>query len=438
MKRNVLIHTILISAFCVGGFSSGRWLREDMSQASARESGAPDRHSPDRPAHLAGASRSATAAHDLAALREFSSSLNRDDTPEAGQMARLSTEELKAMVVSLFATTGSGGAVMNIPHSQTIAHACRELYYRDGPAAYTWAEGLSPEKLGKQACNIILSAAAPREPALAEEWAKRYREKYGETVISTMSGTFLRGLMEQGDLAGITGFLARNEIDEIYCPSINFPDDFNFPALFKALDGKTQLSSPMSRWALRDPDAAWKYITEHHPSGKSYPEAEDNLFSNIFHASILRDGSDKGVAWALQKMTALSPEQRASFLGSLKLHTMEFPPEASTSFVSALSETDRQTIVSGMRDDGLSNGKTAQRYLNILKVLPREEMIGELTAIYQTNRSAMADIEATESPTNRYSTGHRVRQGFAAAEESLHLTKEELHRIRSEDQPGPD
>lgn len=350
-------------------------------------------------------------------------------------MERVPTAELKAMVVSLFASVVPGrSSSEDIARLQTIGHACRELYFRDGSAAYDWAAALSPDTLSAQACNAILSVAARQEPALAVELAQLYSEKHGQGFMSTLAGNLLTGFMERGDMAGIASLVSRNDLGNIYCPNISYPAGFDFPGLLRALDGKVGTSGPMARWALRDPDAAWDYIALHHPSGKAFPSSEGNLFHNVFHASILRDGAEKGVAWTMERISTLSPEQRTAFLGDLNLDRMELPSDAVASLLGGLPAADRQTVVSGMRSDSFSSGRTLQKYLSILDVLPREEMLGELTGIYQIHRGTLesTDEEDSDGETTG-SSNSRIRRGFSDAEQRFNLTTDELARIRGDD-----
>ncbi|RYD17240.1 MAG: hypothetical protein EOP88_27635, partial [Verrucomicrobiaceae bacterium] len=283
-----MIHSILLVALAAGGISAGRWLRHSTVAASSQEEKAHADASHGRKGRTAATSTAPAMLHDLATLRRFAASDPDEETEEARQMARIPTAELKAMILSVSARIDPEQFTQeNFACFRTIAAACQELYDRDGRAAYDWAATLPPGRPMAHACSTIITAAAAREPALAEELAKIYQEKHGQDLLRTLTGTLLGAYMTRGDMAGIVRLLAGNS-HHSYCPSISFPADFNFPGLLDALDEKVEVHGPVTHWAMRDPDAAWAYMMEHHPSGKTNPGAQSNPFNIIVHSSILR------------------------------------------------------------------------------------------------------------------------------------------------------
>ncbi len=433
--KNARLHFLLLSVLGAAAVLLGRHLQTGAASGGGGEGPATaSTLPPARPGRPVPPSSVPGTAHDLAALRRIASGLSAGDAVESGQMSRLSTPALREMINALGETIWPSGPVPDgfQARLEAIRLAAAELYHRDGDAAHAWAESLSPDNLREAVLRAVILAAARDQSLLAKSWLDRFQAEPGAKKMGEFRDAALRGAMERGNMEDIARLLSEPLSDSGQFPTIDFPEGFDFAGLFGILEKKADPSGPFAHWALRDPDSAWAALKQRHSSGEYASGSLDHLFPILFHATLLRDGTEKGVSSAIARLAELSPEQRGQCLLGFGLERAGISVGAAAALATSLPPADRQPLITSLLRQIQQKG-VHEKSFAILAALPREEMLGHLATAYRQGANPSDPFSHPDAATrpSRLPGGmdEATSRYFTDAATRLRLTPQELARI---------
>ena len=433
--KDARLHFLLLSILGAATVLLGRHLHTAASRGTEGWTAAAPSRPPVRPGRPVSPTVVPGTAHDLVALRRIASGLSAGDTVESSEMSRLSTPALRGMITTLGASLSSGPAPDDVmARHEAIRLAGTELYHRDGAAAHAWAEGLSPESLREAVLRAVILAAARDQPLLARSWLDRFQAEPGAKKVWDFHDVAICGAMERGNMEDIARFLSAPSSDSGQFPTIDFPEDFDFASLFRVLEKKADPSGPFAHWAIRDPESAWSALKQRHGSGEYASGSLEHLFPILFHATLLRDGTEEGVSTAINRLGELSPEQRTRCLSSFGLERAGISVGAAAALATSLQPADRQPLITGLLRQ-IRQNHVHEKSFAILAALPREEMLGHLTSAYREGVDPSDPFAhpagATRPSGSPGGMDEATGRYFTAATARLHLTPEEFARISS-------
>lgn len=432
--KNARLHFLLLSVLGAATVLLGRYLQTGAASGGGGDGpAAASTLPPARPGRPVPASSVPGTAHDLAALRRIAAGLSAGDAVESGQISRMSTPALREMITTLGASLSSGPVPDDFQaRHEAIRLAAAELYHRDGDAAHAWAESLSPESLREAVLRAVILAAARDQPLLAKSWLDRFQAEPGVKKVWDFHDVALRGAMERGNMEDIARLLSEPLSDSGQFPTIDFPEGFDFAGLFGILEKKADPSGPFAHWALRDPDSAWAALKKRHSSGEYASGSLEHLFPILFHATLLRDGTDEGVATAIARLGELSPEQRGRCLLEFRLERAGISVGAATALATRLPPADRLPLIASLLRQ-ISQKGVHEKSFAILAALPREEMLGHLATAYRQGADPsdpFAHPDAARRPSGLPGgMDEATSRYFTDAATRLRLTPQELARI---------
>lgn len=434
MKRATLLRALLLLTLAVLGVAAGRWCRLSPSTARAPAPTAASAHPPSRT--TTDRATTGDTVHDLAALRRYASGTRPQKLdPQALQLAHLSSQQLRDLLIQIspFLEDLSDDSI-NLPAlREIIIYVTEELYRRDGAEAFKWAASLTPPDTRLWILHCFIRAATMDQPSLALAWIEDLQSEPGFEGLGDHRVSLLTEAIRQGNTDLLRRIIAIPGIDKRYFPSAIFPPDYDFPALFRTLGGKLDLSGPLAVWAMRDPQAAWAAVKDAPAPPDSSEMPGGNLFATVFRASLMRDGTGPSVAMAVENLSALPPDRRAVLLGDLAggYQGSVIDSAALISLATALPLEDRQAILTAFRKKILYAG-AGENSLALLATLPRQHLLSELTETYRANRSQLEDSPQDSIPTSAYGNLYNnARMYFTKATARFHLTPEELAAIHA-------
>jgi len=434
-RRSILLHTVALCAIAAGCAFLGARFRATTALSGAMGEGstatAPAR--PPRPGAPA-TTPAAQGAHDLATLEKLRAAAGRTLSPEDRQLARLSTPALQDILLSQYSRHSGEDAISESLVIQNVtSRIVEELVRRDATTAYVWASCLSQEDASASIVDTIIITTARDQPQLASAWYEHHAE--GRPYLAAeVWKNLIKGAVGRGETAEAARFVGSftkgGEPPDI--PHLSYPDGFDFRAFFDALHGKANLSTMLYQWALRDPDAAWAATGTRMRDGSLGPSGyRSGPFPTIFNSHLLRDGTEKGVAWAAAGLAAMSAEDRAASLEHLTGHAASISPGAIAALTSALPPADRNAFVDGV----MKYNYERERNFAVLSVLPRAEMLRRLAKVYDNNRSHLEptppDPGNSINPLWAADSAASMKAYFKEAGNRFSLTPEELERIRA-------
>ena len=264
--------------------------------------------------------------------------------------------------------------------------------------------------------------------ALAEDldgalpWMEKYHAENGKAqTYGEFKSIAIKGAVDRGADAVIRAFEAFPERGAYGAlGNLEFPENFDFAKLHKAVVGKMGMNNVFAQRTLRDRGAAWAAMEEGIRTFKGNPP--DEIGEGMMKAVMVKEGEPAGVTWMLGKLAALptpDPMRQDQILSSILTHS-----DLSTEGVGMVSaKLTPEGRISHARNSLIS--RSAQSGTgHFLATLPRNELIRALretstrhfysdpTYIEQMNRShgelykrfqlTPAEIEEVKAPPNGY------------------------------------
>ncbi|RYD49569.1 MAG: hypothetical protein EOP83_24990 [Verrucomicrobiaceae bacterium] len=209
-----------------------------------------------------------------------------------------------------------------------------------------------------------------------------------------------------------------------------YPEDFDFSRLVQELNGKVDLSSAISEWALRDRDAAWGAVKpqlsqqQGQDQSSSHPYEQFESLRSLVRAVVAKDGETNGMQWALTQLSPLDPARRLEYLRGLSMRN-EFSPEGIAAMASSLPPDERFDYASSLARSG-NIGPSAYA---AIETLPRENLLYLIHRdIYHLRSGPEAIFRTKPEAFERLWSDVRTR---------FQLTPEEISRITSANQQDP-
>jgi hypothetical protein len=378
------LHAPFAVILLAGGALAGRALFTGADEpASVPESGGREMasHRPSRSLRAAG--EMAAKKHDLATL----TALHRED-PEGksgltSALERLDGPALRRFLLEQREAAGAEGLSAEEKEAQLLLldAAVEELHRRDGVAALEWAASLEKEQERKSMMRRLLVHAFADDPDAALPWMEKYNSanQSWETDMMFMSSA-VTGAVKRGadEVIRIHGkFRDVNHGNPLR--EADYPENFDFAKLYAGLGTKTDLSGAISRWTMRDREAAWNTVVADVPADRernAYQRA--NSLDGIVSAVIAMDGEQAGAEWLVERLAGLPDGKRKLYLESIG-DGGRLSVEGSVAIASSLPPEDRLQYVSfvAKSDEG------APRALALIDTLQREEAVAVLKGSFR-------------------------------------------------------
>jgi len=370
------LHIPLAIVLLTGGALAGRALFTGADEpASVPESGGREVAS-HRPLPLSrGAGETAGKKHDLATLAALHKADPKGKGGLTSALARLDGPALRKFLLEQREAAGAEGLSAEEKEAQLLLldAAVEELHRRDGVAALEWAASLEKEQERKSMMRRLLVHALADDPDAALPWMEKYNSanQSWETDMMFMSSA-VTGAVKRGpdEVIRVHGkFRDVNHGNPLR--EAEYPEDFDFAKLYAGLGTKTDLGGAISRWTMRDREAAWNTVVADVPADRerhAYQRARS--LDGVVSAVIAMDGEQAGAEWLVERLAGLPDGKRKLYLESIG-DSGRLSVEGSVAIASSLPPEDRLKYVSfvAKSDEG------APRALALIDTLPREEAV---------------------------------------------------------------
>lgn len=262
---------------------------------------------------------------------------------------RLPTPELRDLLVELQALQSASAGVTPFYAFAAIRAAAQELYQREGLAAVEWADSL-PRKSGQMVWRELILVAVVNDPKAAKPWVDKY-QKEQEGSMAGVSNPFIKEAIRAASSQGVEALLRLKEIygaDAMGRTALaegQLPADFDFKRLLEEFRGSHGLGEPVHLWAARDPDTAWKALTE---LDTGDGEVLFRYSASIFDGMSQTAGEEAATRWLVPRLDALPGEFREKAIFSL-LNSHDMRYQVVDSVMAGLPrDSDRVTLAMGM------------------------------------------------------------------------------------------
>ncbi|MEK7951566.1 hypothetical protein [Luteolibacter soli] len=279
------------------------------------------------------------AKHDLASLLKWCRQQEISGSRVEREIERLDKGELRALLVDL---AGDGQADPQVSAS-TAGVAAKELFKREGAAAFDWVAGLD-EGIRKAVYPRILEAALVSDPIAYKDRFEAYKKEYGGPAASAFIYPMIGGATERGaeDMIKLQEAYG-DALKQYMVPVGTLPEDFDFHRFFTGLPASSNdsMRNTFLYWVAKDREAAWSGFKEVTKGGAP---GTNSYFPALFDGVASVAGPAKAAEWLAPKLAELPDEQRARALGAFG---MMGPLE--TQMVTAImplleSDSDRMTL----------------------------------------------------------------------------------------------
>lgn len=408
MKRSTL-H--LACAFCgaATGILIGRLVAVDPVLPAPSRDGSATRDRPDRRGHAT--STGPQGKHDLAALLKMRQQGRLNDSPLSRDLERLSTGQLRELLLELKdQTTGEGGAASEAG-SMLLETVAVEFYRREGMDSIPWAQAMEDSSFRSALMGHLIAEAAFESPVRSKPWIDLFMSEIDPDSINQfrwklMSGAQARGAEDVVQVEELFG----ERFSTILKPAIPYPDGFDYHKLFTGIrpDNDMRHNASMAYWAASDKEAAWKGILDvvrlHGRNGAFY-------FGAMFSGAGGFEEDPAGRKWALGKLDEMPDSFRADAVKSIA-NLGRLDPSTAVSFLKDLPrESDRVTLVSAI----------ITPYSNDEKLLPAIRALGSESAIQAALLTAAHDQRIGSAGPDD-SGAKRVFEKFTQLMEGLDLS----------------
>ncbi len=260
------------------------------------------------------------------------------------EIERLSTAELRSLVEELVASRPRHYSEDSEALDHLIRAAIKEWYRREGEEALRRADELEEEDTRRMILSLLINAAAYENPELGKQWADRFREEHGKDWYRFVVYEAVRGAVSRS----AEDFLKVRELfkDEAVEMSLQgpFAEDFDFRKVIAAMPTGHGVAGMVSRWAMKDPEAAWETAKE--VIGE-HGERAGNYVGNVFQGIARVKGDDEAAKWLDGSIGEVPQEVRRMAFQSLWGVEM-LMPERSTAIMNALSDREDRVLFASM------------------------------------------------------------------------------------------
>ena len=336
-------------------------------------------------------------------------------------LERVDTATLKSIAVEQYTILAgmTEGGKKRQPHQDLYTAAVDELWQRRGIAAFEWADSLEPKERATLT-KSLLRRALQEDPASALPWMNKYHAEQGKSAtINEFLAIAMKGAAERGVDEVIRAY-GMFEGADLSNPLRNasYPEDFDFAKLHASFSGKLGLSEAVSRWAMRDRDAASTAVRESLLQAGKYEHYHSESLHTLMAAAMAQDGEIAGVEWTVAQLSSLSAQRRKEYLWSLSRRN-DFSAEGRAATITSLPPAERAEYVLGL----LKISNAALSY-EALDTLPRAELLKVL------HKDIVSSGDSTEdySGTGGLSDLNRIRQ---EVQERYQLTPGEISSIQT-------
>ncbi|WAC19278.1 hypothetical protein OVA24_18795 [Luteolibacter sp. SL250] len=261
----------------------------------------------------------------------------------------------------------------------------------DPEAALSWARGLRHPQQREVGLTYIAAALADGDPHRAFGiYAEQ--EKVTHTLAEGKILALITKLCGEAVANGPQALLdlqrriPRNETNGITGVNVVYPDGFDYAAMLDGLaesakngqgEWPYELSSPLSQWAVKDPDAAFSYISSMVGDGRRFQ------FHDLTERLVDRWGATATNEWVGRKISSLAPAGRRAFL---EMSGIINSPGSLVSVINGVTDT---ATANELRYEAIqATASTTPRNFEVLADLPTEEkiaIISRLRGLKQTD-----------------------------------------------------
>ncbi|WAC19009.1 hypothetical protein OVA24_17405 [Luteolibacter sp. SL250] len=410
-----LSRNLLFLALLCGGILAGRAIPSSGAAHASTAGTSEETHAsrPDRP----------TAPEMRRTLATLHARVKAGETGPADlarALARVKTDTLKSIVLEqydILAAMTEGGKARQ-PHQDLHTAAMEELWAREKSSALAWAETLEEPKARAMMQKSLLRRALEEDVEAALPWMAKYHAENGKAgTYDEFKTIAMKGAVSRGADAVIRAHAAFPDAGGYHAlRDTIFPEDFDFAKLNEALGAKVEMTNVLTRWALRDRDAAWTAMEQRMAAMRGNPERE--IGDGLMKAVLVRDGEDAGVAWMMDRLSAIS--DRDAMRHERILAGIIVNSNLSTDGIRVISgKLTPETRVRNAKSALLSRPSHASTGA-FLAALPREDLIRTLQEVRQMTRGGST-------------TGAAQRErSFADMGRRFHLTSAEMETINGE------
>ncbi|MBX3743651.1 MAG: hypothetical protein KF712_21880 [Akkermansiaceae bacterium] len=305
-------------------------------------------------------------------------------------VARVKTAILKSIVLEQYgvlAAMTEGGKARQ-PHQNLYTVAMEELWVREKFSAFKWAETLEEPKERAMMQKSLLYRALEEDVEGALPWVAKYHEENGKSdTYSEFKTIAMRGAVSRGADAVIRAYEAFPDPGgHTAIRNVEFPEDFDFGKLNKALGAKMEMTHVFTQWALRDRDAAWVAMEQRLGGFQGRPERE--IGEGMMKAVLVKAGEPAGVAWMMERLAVMSQRdgsRHEQILGSI-IANSNLSTEGIAIISAKLSPEGRVTHAKTALLSHPSHASTG----HLLATLPRQDLIRTLREVRQMTAGGSA------------------------------------------------
>lgn len=413
-----LPHALLGLSLVAGGVIVGRSLSSSSpTPVTSSEGSFPTRVSR-LPSSGEGETKALKEKHDLTGMRARFRAWSENGGDLMQELERLSVAALKDLILGQMAQTEAESQKERQARQGVISAALRELYRREGVAAYQWLDALEDKNARKNGMMTLLMATVRDHPDAALPWIRKFQNEHDDryrSYANTFNNLAFVGAAERGadELIRIYDLFGGRPRGEPLTGA-KFPVGFNFEKLQSSLAGKLDMAHVFSQWASRDKDAAWQGVkgdigSRGQPAGR--------YFGSLVLGAVASEGEAAGTRWAAERLAELPHEQRKFCLVQLD-HQGKLTTDGVAAFNNVLPLEDRKGFALGL----LNGSRSEEKVFASLDTLPREDLI---QVLHEGANRFPDNAQMSASP---YGSG--VRLLYEEAVSRYSLTPEELGRIR--------
>ncbi|WP_035601779.1 hypothetical protein [Haloferula sp. BvORR071] len=255
------------------------------------------------------------AKHDLVSLLKWSRQHESSGNPVAREMERLDKGELRALLVDLARDEHADPQTSGI----SAQAAAKELFKREGAAAFDWVAGLG-DGVRKALYPRILQAALEADPIAYKAKFDDYAKEFGEGAAKSFIYPMIGGATDRGaeDLIKLRETYG-DLLNQFMLPTGTLPEDFDFHRFFTGMPPafKEGMRNTFQYWSAKDREAAWSGFKELTNSGAA---GAGGYFPCLFDGVAAVAGPAKAAEWLAPKLAELTSEQRNKALGYFGLN----------------------------------------------------------------------------------------------------------------------
>ncbi|RYD37605.1 MAG: hypothetical protein EOP87_03225 [Verrucomicrobiaceae bacterium] len=271
---------------------------------------------------------------------------------------------------------------LSAPDRAKLEALIGEWAINDPQAALAWARGLRHPQQREVGLTYIAAALAESDPHKAFEiYTEQEAVTHGFAELKILD--LITRLSAEAVAKGPQALLEmqrripRNETNGITGVEVVYPDGFDYATMLDGLaesakngDWPYELSSPLSQWAVKDPDGAFAYISSKVGEGNRF------RFYDLTERLVDRWGASATIEWVGQKISSLEPAARKEFL------QMSGILNSPGSLVDVINGVTDPATANELRYEAIqSTASTTPRNFEVLTDLPTGEKIAIISRL---------------------------------------------------------